>query len=57
LEELGIDETLIEMDLHEVGWGGGDWIDLAWDRDRWRADVCECNNEPLGSIKCLEFLD
>jgi len=28
----------IEMDLQEVGWGGGkDWIDLAQDRDRWRA--------------------
>jgi hypothetical protein len=27
------------MDLREVGWGGGgaDWIDLAQDRDRWRA--------------------
>jgi hypothetical protein len=34
LEDLGIDERLIEMDLHEVGWGGRNWIDLAWDRDR-----------------------
>jgi hypothetical protein len=24
------------MDLHGVGWGGMDWIDLAQDRDRWR---------------------
>jgi hypothetical protein len=27
------------MDLWEVGWGGIDWIDLAQDRDRWRAVV------------------
>jgi hypothetical protein len=27
----------IKMDLREVGWGGVDWIDLAQDRDRWRA--------------------
>jgi hypothetical protein len=23
----------------EIGWGGGDWIDLAQDRDQWRALV------------------
>jgi hypothetical protein len=27
----------IKMDLHEVGVGCGDWMDLAQDRDRWRA--------------------
>jgi hypothetical protein len=29
----------IKMDLREIGWDGMDWIDLAKDRDRWRALV------------------
>jgi hypothetical protein len=32
-------EDNIKMDLREVGWGVVDWIDLAQDRDRWRALV------------------
>jgi hypothetical protein len=32
-------EDNIKMDLLEVGWEGADWIDLAQDRDRWRALV------------------
>jgi len=27
------------MDPHEVGCGGVDWLNLAQDRDRWRALV------------------
>ena len=57
LEDLSIDGRVIlkwifKMDM----WGGGkDWIDLAQD---WNvAGACECGNEPLGSIKCREFLD
>jgi hypothetical protein len=29
----------IKMDLREIGWGGMDWIDMAQDRDQWRALV------------------
>jgi hypothetical protein len=29
----------MKMDLTEIGWDGGDWIDLADDRDQWRALV------------------
>jgi hypothetical protein len=25
------------MDLREIKWGGMDWIDLAQNRDQWRA--------------------
>jgi hypothetical protein len=27
------------MDLREIGWGSVDWIQLAQNRDRWRALV------------------
>ena len=32
-------EDNIKMDLEEVGRGCGDWMELAQDRDRWRALV------------------
>jgi hypothetical protein len=32
-------EDGIRMDLKESGWGSVDWIQLAQDRDRWRALV------------------
>jgi hypothetical protein len=33
----GVDNII--MDLREVGWEGMNWIDLAQDRDQWRALV------------------
>jgi hypothetical protein len=32
-------EDNMRMDIQEVGWGAVDWIDMAQDRDRWRALV------------------
>ena len=37
-------EDNINMDLQEVGGGCGDWMELAQDRDRWRALVSTVRN-------------
>jgi hypothetical protein len=37
-------EDGIRMDLKEIGLGGVDWIQLAQDRDRWRAVVSAVMN-------------
>jgi hypothetical protein len=34
----------IKMDLQEVGWGWGDWMELAQNRDRWRTLVSAVMN-------------
>jgi hypothetical protein len=40
----------IKVDLRDIGWGGMDWIELA--------EGCFGHGtEPLGSIKCWEFLE
>jgi len=38
LEDLGVDDNN-KMDLQEGGYESMDWIELAQDRDRWRALV------------------
>jgi hypothetical protein len=45
----------IKMDLRQIGWDGENWIDMAQDRDKWRALVNGI--EPSGSIKCWEVLE
>jgi hypothetical protein len=42
------------MDL-EIEWVGIYWIDLAQDKDQWRALV-NTVNDPTDSIKCLKAL-
>ena len=37
-------EDNIKMDLQEVGGGSEDWMELAHDRDRWRALVSTVMN-------------
>jgi hypothetical protein len=32
-------ENNTKMDLREIGWDGVNWIDMAQDRDQWRALV------------------
>jgi hypothetical protein len=34
----------IKMNLREIGWDGMDWINLAQDRDQWRALVSAVMN-------------
>jgi hypothetical protein len=36
---ISIPSLVIKMDIREIGWDGGDWIDVAQDRDQWRALV------------------
>ena len=35
---------ILKLDLQEVGGGCGDWMELAQDRDRWRALVATVRN-------------
>ena len=48
-------EDNIKMGLQEFGGGRGDWMELAQDRDRWRALLGKVRD--FGFHKCGEFLD
>jgi hypothetical protein len=41
----------IKMDLREIGWDGVDWMDMAQDRDKWRA-----LGNTLLNLRVLEWL-
>jgi hypothetical protein len=49
-------EDNIKMDLQEVERGRGDWMELAQDRDGWRALVSRVKNLRVPE-QCGEFLD
>jgi hypothetical protein len=38
-------------------WDGGHGLDRAGSGQKQVAGICECGNEPSGSIKCVEFID
>jgi len=44
-------EDNIKMDLQEVGGGCGDWMELAQDRDRWRAFVSTVMNPQVPKMR------
>jgi hypothetical protein len=46
----------IKMDLREIGWDGMDWIDLAQDRDQWRALVNTVMNLRVVPLNAENFL-
>ena len=43
-------EDNIKIDFYEVGGGCGDWMELAQDRDRWRALVSTVMNVRVPKI-------
>ena len=49
-------EVNIKMDLQEVGWGCGDWMELAQDRDRWRALVSTMINFRVPKMRGISWL-
>jgi len=64
MKDRGVWEDIIKKDLQEVGCGGMDWIELAQDRDRWRALVnAVMNQQFLGTnqdqhlrvLRCFDY--
>jgi hypothetical protein len=51
-----VDGGNIKVGLQDVGGGCGGWMELAQDRDRWRAFVSTVKNLWV-PLKCGEFLD
>jgi hypothetical protein len=56
LENLGVHERIILKIIFNK-WDGGAWTGLSWLRIGTAGRICECDNEPQGSIKFGEFLD
>jgi hypothetical protein len=56
LEELGIDGRIILSWIYGK-WDVGAWTGSNWLRIGTGGGNCEYSNEPLGSIKCGEFLE
>ena len=50
-------ENNIKIDIKEVGFGVMDWIELAQDRNRWRALLNAVNQEKFSYNMELEWLD
>ena len=49
-------EDNIKMDVQEVGGGCGDWMELAQDRDRWRALVSMVMNFRVPKMRGISSL-
>ena len=49
-------EENIKLDLQEVGRGFGDWMELAQDRDRWRALVSTVRNLRVPKMLGISWL-
>jgi hypothetical protein len=47
-------EDGVRMDLRQIGLGGADWIQVAQDRDRWRAVVSAVMNLRVLTPRILE---
>ena len=57
LEDPGVDGWIILKWIFKTLNGAMDWIDLAQNRDRWRAIVNAVMNLRVAKKKCGEFLD